>query len=76
MSASTEPLDVEVERATGGVSAGRTISIAPLLVGISGTDLVSYLTAPAISSLVALAACVVPARRATRVEPTVALRSS
>jgi len=44
------------------------------LVGIGPRDPVTYITVSIVLSLIALAACYVPARRAMKVEPTVALR--
>jgi predicted permease len=54
------------------IAAGRLVS--EFLVGISPADPVTYLTVSMLLSLVALAACYIPARRAMHVEPTVALR--
>jgi len=51
-----------------------TRTMAKLLIGVSGSDPVSYTTAVVVISAVALFACWTPARRATRVDPLVALR--
>ena len=45
-----------------------------LLFGVEPTDVVTFVTVPAILVAVALAASYVPARRATRVDPIVTLR--
>ena len=48
--------------------------MASLLFGISTTDVLTFAIVPTMLILVALLASVVPARRATRVDPVVALR--
>jgi putative ABC transport system permease protein len=55
-------------------SLGVTYFLRSQLYGVSSTDPVTYATVALLLGLIALAACYLPARRATRVDPLVALR--
>ena len=59
-----------------GLLAAWALSLAmkSLLVGVNAADPVTFVTVAAALILIALAACLVPASRATRVDPMVALR--
>jgi predicted permease len=57
----------------GALAVGRVV--AAMLLETTGTDPLTAVTVSLILSLVALAACVVPARRASRLDPVAALRA-
>jgi ABC-type antimicrobial peptide transport system permease subunit len=53
---------------------GITRVMTRLLVGVSPSDPLTYITVALLLTAVALAACWIPARRATHVDPNIALR--
>nr|MDP2528642.1 FtsX-like permease family protein [Candidatus Palauibacterales bacterium] len=57
----------------GAVAAGRVLS--GLLYGVTPTDPITLVAVPVVLSGVAIAACLVPARRATSTDPMTVLRA-
>lgn len=55
-------------------AAGLSRPLGGLLIGVSGVDPLTYTAVAAFLTLVALAACYVPARRATQLNPLTAIR--
>jgi putative ABC transport system permease protein len=56
----------------GGLALGRAVS--SLVFGVPVRDPATFIVVAVILAAIALAACVIPARRAARVDPMVALR--
>jgi len=69
-----------MQLAAVGVGIGLLLALAlarvlsSLLIGVSGYDLPTFIVVPVLLIAVALLACYLPARRATKVDPLVALR--
>lgn len=61
------------------VGFGLSVAVASVLVrvlfGVTSTDLVTYVSVFALLSAASLAACYLPARRAARIDPVIALRT-
>jgi ABC-type antimicrobial peptide transport system permease subunit len=69
-----------MELAAIGIAAGLigalalTCAMSSLLFGVTATDAVTFVAVTLVLAIVAFAATVIPARRATNVDPIVALR--
>jgi ABC-type antimicrobial peptide transport system permease subunit len=57
-------------------AAGSVRSLSTLLYGVASYDAVTFIVVPVLLIGVTIIACVVPARRAARVDPLIALRSA
>lgn len=71
-----EGLTVAVTGITTGIvlSFVATRVVSKLLFGVSATDSLTFATAPLVLLAIATVACIVPARRAARVDPAVTMR--
>ena len=58
------------------MSAAAARSLSTFLFGVTAFDATSFLVVPLVLAVVAVAACLVPARRAARVDPLQALRAN
>jgi len=57
------------------IAAASTRVLTGLLVGVTTHDPVTFVAMPLVLLAVSVAACLIPARRATKVEPVDALRA-
>ena len=56
------------------LSLGLARALSSLLIGVSGYDVTTFVIVPSLLVFVAFIACYLPARRATKIDPLVALR--
>jgi putative ABC transport system permease protein len=57
-----------------GLSLALARVLSSMLIGVSTYDLTTFVVVPLLLAVVAFIACLIPARRATKVNPLVALR--
>jgi putative ABC transport system permease protein len=57
-----------------GLSLALVRVLSSMLIGVSTYDLTTFVVVPLLLAVVAFVACLIPARRATKVNPLVALR--
>jgi putative ABC transport system permease protein len=57
-----------------GLSLALARVLSSMLIGVSTYDLTTFVVVPLLLAVVAFVACLIPARRATKVNPLVALR--
>ena len=62
----------------GGVAGALALTraLAGMLYGVEATDPLTFVAVPVVLALVSLIACYLPARRAARLDPTVALKGT
>ncbi|MGC1289639.1 MAG: FtsX-like permease family protein, partial [Candidatus Acidiferrales bacterium] len=72
----TQGAKLALAGAAAGIIAGLVLmrAMQSVLYGVSAADPLSFADAAVLLLLVALLACYIPARRATRVDPMIALR--